>query len=58
MLNILNWPLQFNNEMLQLFNDNGKGSLFLYGEDGESLIASPKEVYDGAMPSGNFSSCP
>ena len=39
--------------MLQLFNDTGKGGLFLYGEDGESLIARPKEVYDGAMPSGN-----
>jgi uncharacterized protein YyaL (SSP411 family) len=49
----LELALKFNNEMLQLFNDTGKGGLFLYGEDGESLIARPKEVYDGAMPSGN-----
>jgi uncharacterized protein YyaL (SSP411 family) len=49
----LELALEFNNEMLELFNDNEKGGLFLYGADGESLIVRPKEVYDGAMPSGN-----
>jgi len=45
--------LQFNNEMIELFLDNDYGGLYLYGNDSEQLIARPKEVYDGAMPSGN-----
>ena len=28
-------------------------AFFLYGKDGEQLITRPKDVYDGAMPSGN-----
>ena len=39
--------------MINLFWDNEKHGFFLYGEDGEKLIARPKELYDGAMPSGN-----
>lgn len=27
--------------------------MFLYGKDGENLITRPKEIYDGAIPSGN-----
>ena len=49
----LQLALKFNNEMLKLFYDNEEGGLFLYAEDGEPLIARPKEAYDGAMPSGN-----
>lgn len=43
----------FNKEMLRLFWDDEMGGLFLYGEDSEELISRPKEIYDGAMPSGN-----
>lgn len=39
--------------MLQLFWDREHGGLFLYGSDSEQLIIRPKEVYDGATPSGN-----
>ena len=38
-------------QMKELFWD-GSGFYF-YGKDGEKLIARPKEVYDGAVPSGN-----
>ena len=39
--------------MLKLFWDNESGGLFFYGSDGEQLITRPKEIYDGATPSGN-----
>lgn len=45
--------LDLNRQMLELFWDNDNGGLFLYGEDSEQLIMRPKEVYDGALPSGN-----
>mgnify|MGYP002715372267 CR=1 FL=1 len=35
------------------FSDRERGGFFLYGEDNEQLILKPKEVYDGAVPSGN-----
>jgi len=37
----------------QLFEDMENGGYFLYGENNEELISKPKEMYDGAMPSGN-----
>lgn len=40
-------------KMLALFFDAEKGGFYMYASDGEQLIARPKEVYDGAMPSGN-----
>lgn len=40
-------------EMLELFGDKEHGGLYFYGKDAESLFARPKEIYDGAMPSGN-----
>ncbi|TVY01002.1 thioredoxin domain-containing protein [Paenibacillus cremeus] len=45
--------VQLNNELLRLFWDDEKGGLFFYGHDGEQLFTRPKEIYDGAMPSGN-----
>lgn len=45
--------VEFNKSMLQLFWDDKGGGLFLYGNDSEQLIVKPKEVYDGAIPSGN-----
>ncbi len=36
-----------------LFWDKDKGGFFFYGNDVEQLIARPKEIYDGALPSGN-----
>ena len=45
--------LELNDNMLKLFKDEGQGGLFLYGCDGEELIVRPKDIYDGAVPSGN-----
>ena len=40
-------------QMMELFFDWDKGGFYLYAGDGEQLISRPKEVYDGAVPSGN-----
>ncbi|GMA97774.1 thioredoxin domain-containing protein [Pelosinus sp. IPA-1] len=40
-------------DMKALFGDEKKGGFFFYGVDGEELITRPKEIYDGAIPSGN-----
>ncbi|MDF2841411.1 MAG: hypothetical protein K0Q99_2183 [Clostridia bacterium] len=49
----LELAIQLNEDMIQFFGEVGKGGYFIYGSDSEQLIARPKEVYDGAMPSGN-----
>ncbi|WP_222708481.1 thioredoxin domain-containing protein [Paenibacillus sp. N3.4] len=52
-LRFLREAIQLNAEMLCLFGDEEKGGLFFYGSDAEQLLTRPKEIYDGAMPSGN-----
>lgn len=49
----LQYAIRENQRMIDLFWDPDRGGFFLYGRDGEQLIARPKEVYDGALPSGN-----
>jgi uncharacterized protein YyaL (SSP411 family) len=49
----LELAIHFTDEMLRLFWDHSEGGLFFYGSDGENLILRPKEIYDGATPSGN-----
>lgn len=49
----LSKALELNEKMLKLFKDEDQGGLFLYGSDGEELIVRPKDIYDGAIPSGN-----
>lgn len=39
--------------MARLFFDEGQGGFYLEASDGENLIFRPKELYDGASPSGN-----
>ncbi|WP_174614324.1 thioredoxin domain-containing protein [Virgibacillus ihumii] len=39
--------------MLNLFWDNTHGGFFFNGEDSEQLLTREKEIYDGALPSGN-----
>lgn len=39
--------------MMNLFWDSEEGGFYFYGSDDEELIHRPKEVYDGAVPSGN-----
>ena len=45
--------VDFNGEMMSYFWDDENDGFYLYGKDSEQLIARPKELYDGAMPSGN-----
>ncbi|HXV27969.1 MAG TPA: thioredoxin domain-containing protein, partial [bacterium] len=40
-------------EMIRLFWDERDGGFFFTGADAEKLIARSKEIYDGAIPSGN-----
>ncbi len=40
-------------EMIELFRDDKRGAFFLTGDDAEKLITRTKEIYDGAIPSGN-----
>lgn len=49
----LHKALKLNDDLLRLFRDEKNGGLFIYGSDSEQLIARPKEIYDGATPSGN-----
>jgi uncharacterized protein len=39
--------------MVDKFFDKEKGGFYLYSKEGEQLIHRPKEIYDGAIPSGN-----
>lgn len=39
--------------MVLLFFDNKNGGFYMYAHDREKLISRPKELYDGALPSGN-----
>ncbi|RKQ35634.1 thioredoxin domain-containing protein [Oceanobacillus halophilus] len=41
------------NQMMDLFWDQDNGGFFFSGKDSETLIAKDKEIYDGAIPSGN-----
>jgi uncharacterized protein YyaL (SSP411 family) len=50
---ILKEAVTLNESMLNLFWDEIEGGLFLTPENGEALLIRPKEIYDGALPSGN-----
>jgi uncharacterized protein YyaL (SSP411 family) len=45
--------INLNREMIRLFWDEAAGGFYIYGSDSEQLIMRPKEIYDGAIPSGN-----
>jgi len=49
----LELALELNRDMERYFWDEEKGGFFLYGNDAEELLARPKEIYDGAIPSAN-----
>lgn len=40
-------------QMTELFEDTENGGYFMSAHDAERLITRPKELYDGAIPSGN-----
>ncbi|WP_331489727.1 thioredoxin domain-containing protein [Tepidibacter hydrothermalis] len=45
--------IDLNNDMINLFWDENEGGLFITGKDSEELVVRPKDIYDGATPSGN-----
>ncbi len=48
----LSAAMELNSIMLKGFEDKN-GGLFFTAEDAEGLLIRPKEIYDGAIPSGN-----
>lgn len=52
-ITFLKKAIDLNKDMINFFWDKDKQGFFLYGEDSEKLIARPKELFDGAIPSGN-----
>lgn len=47
------WGREIAATTLRLFEDTAAGGFFFTGTDSEELITRPKEIYDGALPSGN-----
>ena len=45
--------INLNNTMVSMFWDGESGGLFLSASDSEELFMKSKDVYDGAIPSGN-----
>ena len=45
--------VRLNKSQIEDFFDAENGGCYIYGAGGEQLIARPKEIYDGAIPSGN-----
>jgi uncharacterized protein YyaL (SSP411 family) len=49
----LKGAIELNNAMLEHFWDDETGGLFFTSNDAEELLVRKKEIYDGAVPSGN-----
>ena len=49
----LKTALELNKDMIRHFWDEQGGGLYFTSDDAENLIVRNKEVYDGALPSGN-----
>lgn len=49
----LQLAIQLNDDMLRLFWDEEHGGCYFTATDNEQLLARPKEIHDGAIPSGN-----
>ncbi|UCH08965.1 MAG: thioredoxin domain-containing protein, partial [Deltaproteobacteria bacterium] len=45
--------LALNKELIAYFWDDTKGGFYFTPDDGETLLIRQKEIYDGAIPSGN-----
>jgi uncharacterized protein YyaL (SSP411 family) len=45
--------IRLNDLMIKHFWDSQNGGLFMTADDGEKLLIRNKEIYDGAIPSGN-----
>ncbi|HAN22093.1 MAG: hypothetical protein A2Y15_03800 [Clostridiales bacterium GWF2_36_10] len=52
-IDYLQSAIKTNEIMLEHFFDFENGGFYSYADDSEQLLTRPKEIYDGAMPSGN-----
>ena len=52
-LTYLSHATKLTDTMIDLFWDDENGGFFFTADDGEALIVRTKEIYDGAIPSGN-----
>lgn len=52
-VSFLEEAISLNQAMLNIFWDTSKGGLYFTGKGNEDLITQSKELYDGALPSGN-----
>ncbi len=50
---LLETAIELNQSMISHFWDEKNGGFFFTPDDGEDLIIRKKEIYDGAVPSGN-----
>jgi len=51
--NYLKHAINLNEKMLTHFWDQSNGGLYVTADDSEQLLVRSKEIYDGAIPSGN-----
>ena len=49
----LDQSIKLSHDMIEMFWDEENGGFYLTADDAEDLIVRPKEIYDGAYPSGN-----
>ena len=49
----LSHALKFNTDLINYFWDDKDGAFFFTATDSEKLLVRQKEIYDGAIPSGN-----
>ncbi|UCH88621.1 MAG: thioredoxin domain-containing protein [Thermoplasmata archaeon] len=49
----LNTAIELTDDMIKQFWDYSKGGFYFTGKDSEQLLIRQKEIYDGAIPSGN-----
>ena len=52
-VNYLRTALDLNSELIKYFWDEQDGGFYFTADDAEELIVRQKEIYDGAIPSGN-----
>ena len=45
--------LDLNRDLIEHFWDDNNGGFYFVADDGENLLVRQKEIYDGAIPSGN-----
>jgi len=45
--------LDLNRDLMKHFWDDNNGGFYFVADDGENLLVRQKEIYDGAIPSGN-----